>query len=129
MIAPLLKVHLRSQVSEQTHACLRRLLTALIHHCKGAEGFIPVSELLVEKFISTTRCVESNEHTDTLNRLIEIIAIVSSVRHGSRITGRLLSTFLHTTSDMFTSRSTVYYHYNPLVSSSAIIAGEILASC
>ena len=93
MITPLLKVHLQSQISASTHTCLRRLLTALIHHCKGAEQFAPVSNLLVEEFISMARRVESDEHTDALNRLIEIIAIVSSVRQGSRIAGAFLYTF------------------------------------
>jgi U3 small nucleolar RNA-associated protein 20 len=93
VITPLLKVHLRSQVSAPTHACLRRLLTALIHHCKGAEQFLPVSKLVIEELTSTTRCMESNEHTDTLSRLIEIIAIVCSVRQGSRITGAFFFSF------------------------------------
>jgi U3 small nucleolar RNA-associated protein 20 len=93
VITPLLKVHLRSQVSVPTHTCLRRLLTALIHHCKTAVQFLPVSKLLVEELISTARSVESNEHTDPLNRLVEIIAVVSSVRQGSRMTGAFLSTF------------------------------------
>jgi U3 small nucleolar RNA-associated protein 20 len=73
-----------------TYTCLRRLLTALIHHCRGAEQFLPVSELLVERFINLSRSLIPDEDTDCLGRSIEIISVVSSVRQGSRLTGALL---------------------------------------
>jgi U3 small nucleolar RNA-associated protein 20 len=90
LVSPLLQVHLRSQEPALTHTCLRRLLTALIHHCKGAEHFLPVSQLLTERFISLARSVKPEDDISCLSRLIEIISVVSSVRQGSRITGAYL---------------------------------------
>ena len=79
---------------------MRRLLTALIHHCKSAEQFFPISELLIEKLTSAARSIEFERDVDGLDRIIEIIAVVTSVRQGSRVTGAHLSirvrTFLKT---------------------------------
>ena len=88
-MAPLLQVHLKSQEPALTYTCLRRLLTALIHHCRGAEQFLPVSELLSERFINLAHPPILDEDTDRLDRCIEIISVVSSVRQGSRMTGAL----------------------------------------
>lgn len=96
IIAPLLKVHLRSQQRALTHNCIRRLLTALIHHCKSSEQFLPVSELLIEKFTSAARAIECERDADGLDRIIEIIAVVTSVRQGSRVTGAHLPTCTRT---------------------------------
>ncbi|KAI0268459.1 armadillo-type protein [Russula aff. rugulosa BPL654] len=90
IVAPLLQIHLMSREPAITYTCLRRLLTALIHHCRGAEQFLPVSELLVERFINLSRSLIPDEDTDCLGRSIEIISVVSSVRQGSRLTGALL---------------------------------------
>jgi len=89
-VAPLLQIHLRSREPAPTYTCLRRLLTALIHHCRAAEQFLPVSELLTERFINLARSSILDEDTDCLDRFIEIISVVSSVRRGSRMTGALL---------------------------------------
>ncbi|KAI9508384.1 armadillo-type protein [Russula earlei] len=98
IVAPLLQVHLRGQDPALTHTCLRRLLTALIHHCKGAEHFLPVSELLIQRFIIFARSVESDHDTDALSRFLEVISVVSSVRQGSRLTADQLSTITTTLS-------------------------------
>jgi U3 small nucleolar RNA-associated protein 20 len=100
IVAPLLQVHLRSQEPALTHTCLRRLLTALIHHCKGADQFLPISELLTERFISLARSLKWEDDTDGLSRFIGIISVVSSVRRGSRMTGELLSICLRITPDL-----------------------------
>ena len=100
IVAPLLRAHLRSQEPILTHTCLRRLLTALIHHCKGAEQFLPISELLTERFISLARSLKLDDNTDDLSHLIEIISVVCSVRQGSRMTGALLFICLHITPDI-----------------------------
>jgi U3 small nucleolar RNA-associated protein 20 len=89
-VAPLLQIHLRSREPALTYTCFRRFLTALIHHCRGAEQFLPVSELLTERFINLARSLILDEDTDCLDRFIEIISVVSSVRQGSRMTGALL---------------------------------------
>ena len=96
IIEPLLKVHIRSQQHALTHTCIRRLLTALIHHCRSAEQFLPVSELLTEKITSVAGSIEFERDANGLNRIIEIIAIVTSVRQGSRVTGVHLSTRMRT---------------------------------
>jgi len=96
IIAPLLKVHLRSEQRALTHNCIRRLLTALIHHCKSAEQFLPVSELLTENFTSAAQSIELERDAGSLDRIIEIIAVVTSVRQGSRVTGAYLSTRMRT---------------------------------
>ena len=79
---------------------MRRLLTALIHHCKSAEQFFTISELLIEKLTSAARSIKFERDVDGLDRIIEIIAVVTSVRQGSRVTGAHLSirvrTFLKT---------------------------------
>lgn len=89
-MAPLLQIYLRSQEPSLTYTCLRRLLTALIHHCRGAEQFLPVSELLTERFISLAGSLILDEDNDCLDRFVEVISVVSSVRQGSRMTGALL---------------------------------------
>lgn len=70
---------------------MRRLLIALIHHCKGAEQFFPISELLIEKLTSAALSIEFERDVDGLDRIIEIIAVVTSVRQRSRMTGVHLS--------------------------------------
>jgi len=94
IIAPLLEIHLRIQHSALTHSCIRRLLTSLIHHCKSAEQFLPVSELLTTKFTRVAQPIEFAEGANGLDRVIEIVAVVTSVRQGSRMTGSHLSTYM-----------------------------------
>lgn len=123
IIAPLLKVHLRSQQRALTHSCIRRLLTALIHHCKSAEQFLPVSELLTERIFSAAQSVEFERDADGLDRIIEIIAVVTSVRQGSRLTADQLSTITGTLSSLvgFSSLGNSLLH----ASASVLIAGDV----
>ncbi|KAI0262194.1 armadillo-type protein [Gloeopeniophorella convolvens] len=86
IVAPLISAHLTSSEPALTHTCIRRLLTALIHHCKGAEQFHPISELLIRQFATTAQSSESDDGTEKLDRVIELIAVVTSVRQGSRMT-------------------------------------------
>jgi len=129
VVAPLLQVHLKSQDPAQTYTCLRRLLTALIHHCKGADDFLPASELLTERFINSAQSVNSDIGTDSLDRLIEIISVVASVRQGSRLTGALLYICVNIIPDISKSSSVVYYYCNTLVPRPVFLAREILAPC
>ncbi|KAI9441558.1 armadillo-type protein [Lactarius indigo] len=123
IIAPLIKVHLRSQQRALTHNCIRRLFTALIHHCKSAEQFFPVSELLTEQFTSAARSVEFERDADGLDRIIEIIAVVTSVRQGSRVTADQLSTIARTLSPLvgFSSLGNSLLH----ASVSVLTAGDV----
>ena len=68
------------------------LFRSLIHHCKSAEQFLPISELLTENLTSAARSIEFEGDADGLDRIIEIIAVVTSVRQGSRVTGVRQST-------------------------------------
>ena len=129
VVAQLLQVHLKSQDPAQTYTCLRRLLTALIHHCKGAEHFLPVSELLTERFINSAQSVNSDVDADGLNCLIEIVSVVASVRQGSRLTGALLYICVNITSDISKSCSVVYHHRNALIPCPVFLAREIFAPC
>ncbi len=129
IVVPLLQIHLRSQEPTLTYTCLRRLLTALIHHCRGAEQFLPVSELLTEKISSLARSLESDKDTDCLNRLIEIISVVSSVRQGSRMTGALLIICLYITSDISISQSVVFHHCDAFIPYPVVLIRETFAPC
>ncbi|KAH9067708.1 armadillo-type protein [Lactarius vividus] len=123
IIAPLVKVHLRSQQHALTHICIRRLLTALIHHCKSAEQFLPVSELLTVEFTSAAQSIEFERDAEGLDRIIEIIAVVTSVRQGSRVTADQLSTIARTLSSLveFPSLGNSLLH----ASVSVLIAGDV----
>jgi hypothetical protein len=129
VVAPLFQVYLESQDPAQTYTCLRRLLTALIHHCKGAEQFLPVSELLTERFINSARSVNPDVGADSLNRLIEIISVVASVRQGSRLTGALLYICVNIIPDISKSCSAVYHHCDTFIPRSVFLAWEILTPC
>ncbi|KAI9465208.1 armadillo-type protein [Lactarius psammicola] len=109
IIAPLLKVHLRSQQHALTHVCIRRLLTALIHHCKSAEQFLPVSELLTERFTSAAQSIEFEGNADGLDRIIEIIAVVTSLSTITRTLSSLVgfsslgNSLLHASASVLTA--------------------------
>ncbi|KAI0302300.1 armadillo-type protein [Multifurca ochricompacta] len=122
VLSPLLRAHLRSREHALTHTCLRRLLTALIHHCKGAEEFLPISELLTEKFTSMAKLTESSKDPGGLDRIIEIIATVVSVRQGSRMTADQLSkiTMMLSSLFQFSSLGKSLLH----ASASVLIAGD-----
>jgi hypothetical protein len=82
IFAPLLRHHLSCDAPEESFTVLRRLLTALVHHCKSAEQFSPLSDLLTESLVSAPR-----ENYEQLNRLLEVITVSCSVRQGSRMSG------------------------------------------
>ncbi|KAH9007602.1 armadillo-type protein [Lactarius deliciosus] len=123
IIAPLVKVHLRSRQHALTLSCIRRLLTALIHHCKSAEQFLPVSELLTENFTNAAQAIEFEGDADGLDRVIEIIAVVTSVRQGSRVTANQLSEIARTLSSLlgFSSLGNSLLH----ASVSVLTAGDV----
>lgn len=129
IVASLLQAHLKSPEPTLTFTCLRRLLTALIHHCKGAEYFLPISELLTERLISSARYTKSRTDIDDLNRLIEIISVVTSVRQGSRMTGAFLYVCVCITPDISESCSVVCHYHNAFVPRPVSLARKILAPC
>lgn len=106
LLAPLFSHHINAARAdgerENTHVLtlIRRVLTALIHHVKGAEEFVVVGDLVVGIFAeaasalsveSTNTTPEGNEgegqiNRERLKRSMEVLFIVCSVRHGSRMT-------------------------------------------
>ncbi|KZT18582.1 hypothetical protein NEOLEDRAFT_1246369 [Neolentinus lepideus HHB14362 ss-1] len=92
ILTPLLQYHLACEESGATYTLLRRPLTAFIHHCKGPEQFTAVADLLVDQF--TTMVQTKDKDSETLRRMLEIMAVVCSVRQGSRLTQKHISTVL-----------------------------------
>ncbi|KAI0333223.1 hypothetical protein GY45DRAFT_1319830 [Cubamyces sp. BRFM 1775] len=90
LIAPLVRFHLGSESPEDSFTLVRRVLTALIHHCKGSEQFIPISDVVVSLFAETVK--EADE--DRICRILDVVSVVCSVRQGSRMTHKQLSALL-----------------------------------
>ncbi|KAI0764301.1 armadillo-type protein [Trametes elegans] len=90
LITPLIRFHLSSDVPDDSFTLIRRVLTALIHHCKGPDQFTPVSEAVVSHFFDVVN--EGNEQK--IGRALDVASIVCSVRHGSRMTHKQLSVLL-----------------------------------
>ena len=86
IFAPLLRYHLSCGDPEDSFTVLRRLLTALAHHCKTAEQFSPLSGHLTEQLACTPK-----EDSEQLRRLLEVIVVPCSVRQGSRMSGTSFS--------------------------------------
>ncbi|KIP04980.1 hypothetical protein PHLGIDRAFT_25296 [Phlebiopsis gigantea 11061_1 CR5-6] len=89
IFAPLLRYYLSCEDSEDVFTVLRRLLTALSHHCKSADQFSPISDFLTEEFTSSPK-----EDSETLRRLLEVVTVPCSVRQGSRMSAKHLATLL-----------------------------------
>ncbi|KAI0035598.1 armadillo-type protein [Vararia minispora EC-137] len=87
IIKPLLTLHLMNAHPSATHMLLRRIITALIHHCKGVEQFAPVADVLVEDFVDAVAVGESG----TLERIIGVVTVAASVRQGSRLSAKQLA--------------------------------------
>ncbi len=91
IITPLVEYYIScpQDVQESTYTLVRRVLTALIHHVKNAAGFAPIGDFLCQKAL--THNADGDE--EALRRLIEVLSVVCSVRHGSRMSGKCL--FFH----------------------------------
>ena len=89
IVAALIDGHLESNAPSQTHTCVRRVLTALIHHCRGADQFTPAADVLASHLDTTTSNLESEPSIDyvKLVRMLDILSVACSVRQGSRLTG------------------------------------------
>ncbi|KAI0359462.1 hypothetical protein OH77DRAFT_1472682 [Trametes cingulata] len=90
LIAPLVRFHLSSDAPEDSFTLTRRVLTALIHHCKGPEQFAPVSEAVVSLYQDIVK--ENDE--EKIGRALDVVSVVCSVRQGSRVTHKQLSSLL-----------------------------------
>ncbi|THH09644.1 hypothetical protein EW145_g1873 [Phellinidium pouzarii] len=74
-----------------TSKLLRRLLTALIHHCAKAEQFASIAEPLVEKFETMADVLYDLED---VRRMMFVLVVPCSVRQGSRLSPKQLSRIL-----------------------------------
>ena len=86
LFAPLLRYHLTCASPEGSYTLIRRVMTALIHHCKDAQQFAPIADRLVEQFVT---CVESPANEEQLRRILEVATVACSVRQGSRLSCEL----------------------------------------
>lgn len=82
-IASLIDCHLTSDRPELSYTLLRRVLTALIHHCNGPEDFSVVASLIVDRFCAVSQTGGAN-HQD-LQRVMQITSVICAVRQGSRL--------------------------------------------
>ncbi|OCH91059.1 hypothetical protein OBBRIDRAFT_887230 [Obba rivulosa] len=89
---PLLQYHLACADPAASFTLVRRLLTALIHHCKSSEQFTPLADVLLVFFTQVLQASEPDrEH---LRRILEVVSIACSVRQGSRLTPQHLYAIL-----------------------------------
>ncbi|ESK84634.1 u3 snornp protein utp20 [Moniliophthora roreri MCA 2997] len=82
LIRPLVTHYLscQSEKWEKVFTLLRRVLTAFIHHVKGAEQFSAIADIIFKEFSSS-----SSTDEERLGRLLELAAVPTSVRNGSRL--------------------------------------------
>ncbi|KAG8220545.1 armadillo-type protein [Butyriboletus roseoflavus] len=87
MIGPLIDCYLGCENPDLLYTLLRRALTSLIHHCKGAEQFSGIAEILTTRFLTAVGQLPSNDaEVERLRRILQLISVVCSLR-------RLSSTF------------------------------------
>jgi U3 small nucleolar RNA-associated protein 20 len=82
-MASLIDCHLTSDRPEMSYTLLRRVLTALIHHCNGPEQFSIVGSLIVDRFYAVSQADDANHQH--LQRAMQITSVVCAVRQGSRL--------------------------------------------
>ncbi|KAJ8582182.1 hypothetical protein M405DRAFT_922040 [Rhizopogon salebrosus TDB-379] len=60
LIASLIDCHLTSDTANLSYTLLRRVLTALIHHCNSSEQFSVVASLVVDRFCTLSQAEDVN---------------------------------------------------------------------
>ncbi|KAI0364815.1 hypothetical protein BV20DRAFT_955505 [Pilatotrama ljubarskyi] len=119
LIGPLVRFHLSSDAPEDSFTLVRRVLTALIHHCKGPEQFAPVSEVIVSLYHEVIKDTD----VEKTGRVLDVVSVVCSVRQGSRMTHKQLSALL---AEYTTLPLTDTLHASLLkFATSALTAGEM----
>ncbi|KAG1774596.1 hypothetical protein EV702DRAFT_1123142 [Suillus placidus] len=89
LMASLIDCHLTSDRPELSYTLLRRVLTALIHHCNGPEHFSVVASLIVDHFCTVSQADGANyQH---LQRAMQITSVICAVRQGSRLSSNHLT--------------------------------------
>ncbi|KAI0832589.1 hypothetical protein BC628DRAFT_1347439 [Trametes gibbosa] len=90
LIDPLVRFHLSSDSPKDSFTLVRRVLTALVHHCKGPEQFSSASDVVVSQYLE----VLQTPNEEQISRVLDIVSVVCSIRQGSRMTHKQLSTLL-----------------------------------
>ncbi|KAF9258369.1 hypothetical protein L218DRAFT_1080452 [Marasmius fiardii PR-910] len=84
LITPLLEYYLTCEENIDTvYTLLRRVLTAFIHHVKGADQFTSITDIVLKEFSGTP-----SQSYERLQRIMEVTAVIASVRNGSRLTSQ-----------------------------------------
>ena len=100
---PVIDCYVDCENPDLLYTLLRRTLTSIIHHCKTAEQFSPIADILVARFSTAISQSPSNDtQVERLRRMSQLISVVCSVRQGSRLTREFLHPFL---------TSPCYYHF------------------
>ncbi|KAF5389929.1 hypothetical protein D9757_003643 [Collybiopsis confluens] len=87
LFAPLLEFHLSCEESDSSFTLVRRILTAFIHHVKGPEQFSSIADIVIKEFTKKTSEATGPENGgEPLRRIVEVAAVLASVRNGSRLT-------------------------------------------
>ncbi|KAL6304961.1 armadillo-type protein [Sparassis latifolia] len=90
LFSPLLQYHIAVEAPKRSFTLIRRVMTALIHHCKSAEQFAPVADLLVDQFLQAVK----SDDQESIRRMLELVTVACSVRQGSRMMSEHLSILL-----------------------------------
>ncbi|KAH9916553.1 hypothetical protein B0H21DRAFT_851327 [Amylocystis lapponica] len=75
LFAPLLGFHLGCGAPEASHTLIRRVMTALAHHCQNAGQFAPVADGVVAEFVE---CAQAPGEEERLRRMLEIAATLAA---------------------------------------------------
>ena len=100
VIRPLLRYYFstaaNSEALEDAFTVIRRTMTALIHHCKTADQYTPITDILLEQLslVTSLKITEAETDMDHTGRVLNVLTVLCSVRSGSRISAKNLSTIL-----------------------------------
>ncbi|TDL22984.1 hypothetical protein BD410DRAFT_769374 [Rickenella mellea] len=104
LLASLLQSHLDATNThpEFTEKLIRRMLTALIHHCSKAEQFESVAEHIVQTLEGLVNRTSTSEPVDqsVLQRMLQVATVPCSVRKGSRLKKQQISRILIATAQI-----------------------------
>ncbi|KAF9222298.1 hypothetical protein BS17DRAFT_735750 [Gyrodon lividus] len=92
LIAPVIDCYLTCERPDMLHTLLRRTLTSIIHHCRGAEQFSSIADVIIARFsTATSQSPFSDADLERLRRGLHLPAFVCGVRQGSRLSSSQVS--------------------------------------
>lgn len=92
--------YLTCENPDSLYTLLRRTLTSIIHHCKGAEQFSGIGDILITRFLTAVSQSPSNDaETERLRRILQLVSVVCSVRQGSRLSREFIPPFIASSCD------------------------------